>query len=119
MMKKRGMVMEGGRLRRTESSSSLPTDTPIDEWLAGNTTLTPTTATTRYECAVCVAPLNAPENSFVRTLPCLHSFHQHCIDNWITTRPSCPVCRSDINTLNKQATQLTRKGSKCSVKPLP
>jgi hypothetical protein len=40
----------------------------------------------------------------IRTLPCLHAFHMHCIDPWLLPRFGqsdvafdCPVCRQIVN----------------------
>ncbi|NP_001343532.1 uncharacterized protein LOC111242784 [Zea mays] len=44
------------------------------------------------ECAVCLGVLD--EGQMVRQLSgCKHVFHQECIDVWLATRASCPVCR--------------------------
>jgi E3 ubiquitin-protein ligase ATL41 len=45
------------------------------------------------ECAVCLYALD--EGQMVRQLPgCKHVFHQECIDVWLASRASCPVCRA-------------------------
>ncbi|CAJ1942043.1 unnamed protein product [Sphenostylis stenocarpa] len=44
-------------------------------------------------CAVCLGEFEEGEE--LRTLPeCMHSFHVTCIDTWLSSHPSCPVCRA-------------------------
>lgn len=31
-----------------------------------------------------------------RRLPCMHLFHQLCVDQWLLTNKKCPICRVDI-----------------------
>ncbi|KAJ3694222.1 hypothetical protein LUZ60_009702 [Juncus effusus] len=46
------------------------------------------------ECSICLSVLEEGEN--VRLIPnCNHLFHQECIDVWLSTNASCPVCRGD------------------------
>ncbi|TWW60618.1 E3 ubiquitin-protein ligase RNF165 [Takifugu flavidus] len=33
-----------------------------------------------------------------RRLPCMHLFHQACVDQWLATSRKCPICRVDIET---------------------
>ncbi|KAL9327266.1 hypothetical protein ACSQ67_007911 [Phaseolus vulgaris] len=44
-------------------------------------------------CAVCLGDFEEGEE--LRTLPeCMHSFHVACIDTWLSSSSSCPVCRA-------------------------
>ncbi|KAK8944352.1 RING-H2 finger protein ATL72 [Platanthera zijinensis] len=43
-------------------------------------------------CAVCLGAYGAAER--VKLMPvCRHKFHPGCIDTWLLSRGSCPVCR--------------------------
>lgn len=45
-------------------------------------------------CAVCLCEFE--EGDELPTLPgCMHSFHVPCIDMWLYSHTSCPMCRSD------------------------
>lgn len=48
-------------------------------------------STQNNNCAVCLE--NKVPGEVVRSLPCLHSFHQVCIDPWLQSNASCPVCK--------------------------
>ncbi|XP_068644666.1 RING-H2 finger protein ATL52-like [Aristolochia californica] len=44
-------------------------------------------------CAVCLSEFKEGED--VRLLPeCLHCFHVPCIDMWLSSHSSCPLCRT-------------------------
>jgi hypothetical protein len=45
-------------------------------------------------CAVCLAQFDP--KSLHRTLPCGHSFHVGCIDEWCNLRFSCPICKTPL-----------------------
>lgn len=47
--------------------------------------------------SVCVVCLDffLPEER-IRVLPCLHQYHQQCIDPWLRQKARCPVCKSAI-----------------------
>jgi len=48
------------------------------------------------ECAVCMERF--ADGDIVRRLPCLHCFHQACIDAWLlktSTSRVCPLCKMD------------------------
>ena len=46
------------------------------------------------ECPVCLELLRPQE--MVRALPCCHSFHVQCIDPWLASNHTCPVCKHDL-----------------------
>ncbi|PUZ43661.1 hypothetical protein GQ55_8G025800 [Panicum hallii var. hallii] len=43
------------------------------------------------ECAVCLEGYAAGDT--VRTMPCSHGFHGHCILRWLAASCLCPLCR--------------------------
>jgi hypothetical protein len=46
-------------------------------------------------CSVCLEPFG--EGEIVRELPrCRHLFHTECIDMWLYSHTTCPMCRSVI-----------------------
>jgi len=38
------------------------------------------------------------EGDAVRHLPCLHSYHRHCIDDWLTRKFQCPSCMEPVES---------------------
>lgn len=43
-------------------------------------------------CSICISALEAGEK--VKVLPpCGHCFHPDCVDAWLKSQPSCPLCR--------------------------
>ncbi|XP_010269877.1 PREDICTED: E3 ubiquitin-protein ligase ATL4-like [Nelumbo nucifera] len=48
------------------------------------------------ECAVCLSKFEP--HDLLRCLPlCLHAFHSQCIDKWLSSNQTCPICRSAIH----------------------
>jgi len=45
-------------------------------------------------CSVCQEDFQA--GVMLRTLPCLHSYHSQCIDQWLAMQAKCPVCQHSI-----------------------
>ena len=46
------------------------------------------------ECAVCLC--NLEEGEMARLLPnCNHTFHAECIDKWLSSQSTCPICRTE------------------------
>ncbi|KAG0226532.1 hypothetical protein B0O80DRAFT_435999 [Mortierella sp. GBAus27b] len=46
-------------------------------------------------CAICLGEYNL--NETIRFLPCQHHFHLECVDQWLLTDKSCPLCKHDID----------------------
>lgn len=50
------------------------------------------------DCAVCLSEFKEEEN--LRLMPnCEHAFHIPCIDTWLKSHSSCPLCRATMNPL--------------------
>ncbi|KAK4372329.1 hypothetical protein RND71_007713 [Anisodus tanguticus] len=50
---------------------------------------------TGMDCAVCLS-IFEPDDQ-MRLLPlCCHAFHSSCIDAWLVTNQTCPLCRSTV-----------------------
>ncbi|KAF9951316.1 hypothetical protein BGZ72_007151 [Mortierella alpina] len=46
-------------------------------------------------CAICLGDYRP--NETIRLLPCQHHFHLECVDQWLLTDKSCPLCKHDID----------------------
>lgn len=47
------------------------------------------------ECCICLGVFGDGEK--VKVLPnCRHCFHSECVDKWLSSQPSCPLCRSSL-----------------------
>jgi len=46
-------------------------------------------------CCVCLEDV-CPGNK-VRTLPCLHTFHAECAEEWLKKKKVCPLCQFSID----------------------
>ncbi|XP_041003337.1 RING-H2 finger protein ATL52-like [Juglans microcarpa x Juglans regia] len=95
------------RLRRSRFVSEITMETSIGSTSASMVQLIPAR---KYQkgvdsmgedgtCAVCLSEFEDGEE--LRTLPgCMHSFHVPCIDMWLYSHSTCPICRSDATTLS-------------------
>lgn len=45
-------------------------------------------------CQICMEDF--AEGDELRTLPCFHLFHSHCVDQWLKVNSICPTCRHKI-----------------------
>lgn len=50
------------------------------------------------QCMVCMEDFVVGDK--LRTLPCLHRYHQSCIDEWLCRSPECPICKRNITELD-------------------
>lgn len=49
-----------------------------------------------FFCAICQDLVNVGET--VKELPCVHNYHANCIQSWLATRNTCPICRFEFPT---------------------
>ena len=48
------------------------------------------------ECSVCLACFDDADH--LRLLPrCRHAFHLACVDRWLESNASCPLCRARVD----------------------
>ncbi|KAJ8767434.1 hypothetical protein K2173_017478 [Erythroxylum novogranatense] len=48
-----------------------------------------------FDCAVCLCEFEPDDN--LRLLPkCSHAFHTECIDTWLLSHSTCPLCRGSL-----------------------
>ncbi|MED6207630.1 hypothetical protein PIB30_037501 [Stylosanthes scabra] len=71
------------------------------------------------DCSVCLSEFQ--ENESLRLLPkCNHAFHLPCIDTWLKSQASCPLCRSNIVfNNNSNNPNLSESGSALAEVPHP
>jgi len=46
-------------------------------------------------CAICLENYEVDED--IKTIPCMHFYHKHCIDEWMSRSCVCPICKSKID----------------------
>ncbi|CAL2031070.1 hypothetical protein CAEBREN_21502 [Caenorhabditis brenneri] len=51
---------------------------------------------TSNECAICMIDFEPGER--IRFLPCMHSFHQECVDEWLLKSFTCPSCLEPVDS---------------------
>mmetsp|Transcript_26050 Transcript_26050/g.39430 ORF Transcript_26050/g.39430 Transcript_26050/m.39430 type:complete len:420 (+) Transcript_26050:154-1413(+) len=54
-------------------------------------------------CCICLEKNNIGDR--VKRLPCAHIFHEDCILGWLRKTCTCPVCRYELETDNRQYEQ--------------
>jgi len=48
----------------------------------------------QHRCTICLDEFGDGDD--LKTLPCLHIYHQKCIEQWLRADNSCPVCKTPI-----------------------
>lgn len=60
--------------------------------------------TSSLECAVCINEFE--DGDSIRLLPdCSHVFHEECIDAWLASHITCPVCRAVLEKVKEEAAE--------------
>ena len=47
------------------------------------------------KCSICLEQFQTGDQR--KTLPCLHGFHDACVDKWLRTNASCPICKHVVS----------------------
>ncbi|XP_058775581.1 E3 ubiquitin-protein ligase EL5-like [Vicia villosa] len=68
-------------------------------------------------CAVCLGDFEEGEE--LRTMPeCLHSYHVNCIDMWLHSHSSCPICRATADAAPLPAVSANHHSIDMNMAPL-
>ncbi|KAF0039537.1 hypothetical protein F2P81_007772 [Scophthalmus maximus] len=51
-------------------------------------------------CVVCFSDFECRQ--LLRVLPCNHEFHAKCVDKWLKTNRTCPICRADASDIHRE-----------------
>jgi E3 ubiquitin-protein ligase BIG BROTHER-like protein len=51
---------------------------------------------TNESCVIC--RLDYEDDEDLILLPCKHSYHSECINNWLKINKVCPVCSAEVST---------------------
>lgn len=54
-------------------------------------------------CTICLEDFEPTHK--MRTLPCFHSFHAGCVEEWLEKNRVCPICQFDIVAAANQAAE--------------
>ncbi|CAB0042884.1 unnamed protein product [Trichogramma brassicae] len=50
----------------------------------------------KAECVICMMELTTGEEE--RYLPCMHTYHASCIDDWLLRSLTCPTCMEPVDS---------------------
>ena len=92
-------------------SPEIPPSTIIDSLpLFSYSAITRRSSNAEADCAVCLSKFE--KQDLLRLLPlCCHAFHAECIDTWLQSNLTCPLCRSVIFTSESDLTKDLRRSS--------
>jgi hypothetical protein len=81
------------------AASGLDADTinglPVTLYSPARSTVGEEEQAVEAECSICLSALVAGDK--VKALPpCGHRFHPGCVDDWLRSHPSCPLCRTTL-----------------------
>ncbi|XP_059669489.1 RING-H2 finger protein ATL51-like [Cornus florida] len=110
------VTMSWCRLRQSSNSTNQPQIARINRRVEAPSSSTSTNSSStvnlitvyRYSkecresstCAVCLSEFTEGEE--VRVLPeCAHQFHALCVEMWLFSHPSCPLCRAKTTALQQ------------------
>lgn len=88
----------GWRRQQQQHETSVSLENSVAELLPARKYRKSSVGVDEGTCAICICEFEDDEE--LRTLPdCSHSFHAACIDMWLYSHWSCPMCRSSVGAL--------------------
>jgi len=88
------MPRYGNDLASILNSSLYDTELKADDKVKLKLDITEAKQKGESPCAVCQSDIEVGNK--VSELPCKHTFHAECIQNWGKYKQTCPICRSKI-----------------------
>ncbi|XP_033748577.1 LOW QUALITY PROTEIN: E3 ubiquitin-protein ligase ZNRF3-like [Pecten maximus] len=78
--------LETRKFKGPSSGKSLRVQTPVSDIYSNSSGC--------EGCAICLDEYT--EGQILRVLPCSHEFHRQCVDPWLVTHRTCPLCLFNI-----------------------
>lgn len=91
--------LEGQRQPRTQAADSWSIDALPSHVLSEDEVAA--ASEEQRSCTVCMDDFRAGDEQ--RTLPCFHRFHKECIDRWLRTNGTCPICKHPVDARDATA----------------
>ncbi|KAG4929944.1 hypothetical protein AAZX31_17G089000 [Glycine max] len=67
-----------------------------------------------FDCAVCLCEFS--EDDKLRLLPmCTHAFHMNCLDTWLLSNSTCPLCRASLSEYMENQNPMFNVGNSSSL----
>lgn len=58
------------------------------------------------QCVICLGRFK--EGDRLCRMPCLHTFHQACLLQWLSRHSACPLCNNEVQKLLQEEERLTQ-----------
>lgn len=94
----------GGNVNRGASSEQISANSSAFEITDGNIA-----SFKEKQCQICLDGFEQGQR--VRTLPCFHSYHEQCIDTWLSKNKTCPVCKAAIDQFAEGESNASASGT--------
>ncbi|KAK9763556.1 putative E3 ubiquitin-protein ligase [Basidiobolus ranarum] len=72
--------------------------------------------TTQPSCSICQDDFLCDKNQ-IRSMPCHHIFHEHCLFPWLSKSNTCPMCRLEIEREREREPEPKARMRQCVNQP--
>jgi E3 ubiquitin-protein ligase BIG BROTHER-like protein len=62
------------------------------------------------QCVICRVEFEEGESLIA--LPCKHSYHPECINQWLQINKVCPMCSAEVSTSGNKEAEVSASGNK-------